>query len=91
VDAASSGGGEAVRVTGIPAGASAAVVNVVADQAVGAGFLRAQATGATVGLTTSNGNYVPGLASGTLSIVPVGPDGTISVFTSATAPTSWST
>jgi hypothetical protein len=73
--------GEAVRVLGIPAGASAAVVNVVADQAIGAGFLRAQATGAE-GLTTSNGNYVGGLASGTLSIVPVGADGTISVFTS---------
>lgn len=73
--------GETVRVTGIPAGASAAVVNVVADQAVGPGYLRAQPTGAT-GLTTSNGNYVAGLASGTLSIVPVGTDGTISVFTS---------
>jgi hypothetical protein len=57
------------------------VVNVVADQAVGSGFLRAQATGAT-GLTTSNGNYVAGLASGTLSIVPVGADGSISVLTS---------
>ena len=75
------GVGETVRVTGIPAGASAAVVNVVADQATGSGFLRVQPTGAT-GLATSNGNYVAGLASGTLSIVPVGPDGTISVFTS---------
>ena len=73
--------GETVRIEVAPAGASAAVVNVVADQAVGAGYLRAQATGVT-GLTTSNGNYVPGLASGTLSIVPVGADGTISVFTS---------
>lgn len=75
------GVGETVRVTGIPAGASAAVVNVVADQAQGSGFLRAQPTGAT-GLGTSNGNFVAGVASGTLSIVPVGPDGTISVFTS---------
>jgi len=73
--------GESVRVVGIPSGASAAVVNVVADQAVGSGFLRAQATGAT-GLTTSNGNFVAGLASGTLSIVPVGADGSISVLTS---------
>ncbi len=73
--------GESVRVVGIPAGASAAVVNVVADQAVGSGFLRAQATGAT-GLTTSNGNFVAGIASGTLSIVPVGPDGSISVLAS---------
>ncbi|MEK7423074.1 MAG: hypothetical protein AAB131_04460, partial [Actinomycetota bacterium] len=63
------------------AGAAAAVVNVVADQAVGAGYLRTQPTGAT-GLTTSNGNYIAGLASGTLSIVPVGADGTVSVFTS---------
>ena len=74
--------GEVVRVTGIPSGATAAVVNVVADQAITAGYLRTQPTGA-VGLTTSNGNYVPGLASGTLSIVPVGADGTISVFTNA--------
>ncbi len=73
--------GETVRVVGIPAGASAAVVNVVADQAAGSGFLRAQATGAT-GLTTSNGNFVAGLASGTLSIVPVGADGSISVLAS---------
>jgi hypothetical protein len=73
--------GETVRVLGIPAGASAAVVNVVADQAAGSGFLRAQATGAT-GLTTSNGNFVAGLASGTLSIVPVGADGSISVLAS---------
>ncbi|MCB1000250.1 MAG: S8 family serine peptidase [Acidimicrobiales bacterium] len=73
--------GEIVRVTGIPPTASAAVVNVVADQAVGSGFLRAQATGAS-GLTTSSGNYVAGLASGTLSIVPVGADGSISVLTS---------
>jgi Subtilase family len=72
---------ETVRVTGIPAGASAAVVNVVADQAQGSGFLRVQPTGAT-GLSTSNGNFVAGLASGTLSIVPVGSDGTISVYTS---------
>jgi hypothetical protein len=73
--------GETVRVTGIPAGASAAVVNVVADQALGSGFLRAQPTGAT-GLTTSNGNFIAGLASGTLAIVPVGADGTISIYTS---------
>ncbi len=73
--------GESVRVVGIPAGASAAVVNVVADQAVGSGFLRAQATGAA-GLPTSNGNYVAGVASGSLAIVPVGTDGSISVFTS---------
>jgi hypothetical protein len=75
------GAGETVRVTGIPTGAAAVVVNVVADQALGSGFLRVQPTGA-VGLGTSNGNYVAGLASGTLSIVPVGPDGTISVYTS---------
>jgi hypothetical protein len=73
--------GESVRVVGIPAGASAAVVNVVADQAAGSGFLRAQATGAT-GLTTSNGNFVAGLASGSLAIVPVGADGSISIVAS---------
>ncbi|CAB4559886.1 unannotated protein [freshwater metagenome] len=74
--------GDTVRVEAIPAGASAAVVNVVADQAVASGFVRTQASG-VAGLATSNGNFVPGVASGTLSIVPVGADGTISVFTSA--------
>lgn len=73
--------GEPVRVAGIPAGASAAVVNVVADQAAGSGFIRAQATGAT-GLNTSNGNFVAGLASGSLAIVPVGADGSISILAS---------
>ncbi|MBI5087974.1 MAG: S8 family serine peptidase [Actinobacteria bacterium] len=73
--------GETVRVTGIPAGATAAIVNVAADQAVASGFVRTQPTGAG-GLATSNGNFVAGVASGTLSIVPVGPDGTISVYTS---------
>jgi hypothetical protein len=75
------GAAETVRVTGIPAGATAAVVNVAADQAAGSGFLRTEPTGAQ-GLATSNGNFVAGLASGTLSIVPVGPDGTISIYTS---------
>lgn len=73
--------GETVRVTGIPAGAAAAVVNVASDRATRSGFIRTQPTGAS-GLATSNGNFVAGIASSTLSIVPVGADGTISVFTS---------
>ncbi len=70
-----------IRVPGIPVGAIAAVVNVVADRAQGNGFLRTQPTGAT-GLTTSNGNFVAGIASGTLSIVPVGANGSVSIYTS---------
>ncbi len=73
--------GGTVVVSGVPPGAAAAVVNVAADQADGPGFLRTQPTGAG-GLTTSNGNYREGLASATLSVVPVGADGTISVFSS---------
>ena len=76
--------GETVRVPGITAGAAAAVVNVTVDAAAGPGFVRTQPTGAT-GLTTSNGNFVSGVASSTLSIVPVGSDGTISVLTSNSA------
>jgi hypothetical protein len=73
--------GETVEVKLVPAGAIAAIVNVVADRAQGNGFLRTQPTGA-IGLSTSNGNFGVGPASGTLSIVPVGANGTISVFTS---------
>jgi len=75
--------GEVVRVpASVPADASALVLNVTATEAEQPGFLRAQPTGAT-GLGTANGNFVPGTDSGTMSIVPVGADGSVSVYTSA--------
>ncbi len=79
--------GEAVRVevpgsAGVPAtGVSALVVNVTATEPVGAGFLQALPTGTAPG-GTSNVNYATGETAATHAIVPLGFDGTISVFTS---------
>ncbi len=79
--------GEAVRVEvpsgiGVPtAGVSALVVNVTATEPVGAGFLQAVPTGIAAG-QTSNVNYGKGETAATHAIVPLGADGTISVFTS---------
>ena len=82
--------GEAVRVdvpaaAGVPTtGVSALVVNVTATEPAGAGYLQAQPTGAAPG-GTSNVNYAPGETAATHAIVPLGADGTISVFTSNSA------
>jgi hypothetical protein len=79
--------GEKVRVevpagSGIPAsGASALVVNVTATEASGPGFLQAIPTGNGTG-STSTVNYVTNESAATHAIVPLGADGTISVFTS---------
>ena len=80
---------ETVRVelpatSGLPAaGVAAVVVNITASEAGAEGFLRAMPTG-TAGATTSNVNYLPGANSATHAIVPLGADGTISIFTNAT-------
>lgn len=66
----------------VPPDAAAVVLNVTATEATAAGFLRVQPTGAT-GVATANGNYVPGVDSGTMSIVQLGPDGDVEVYTSA--------
>jgi len=79
---------EAVRVelpatSGLPAtGVAAVVVNITATDAGAEGFLRALPTGSAGG-TTSNVNYLPGADSATHAIVPLGADGTISIFTNA--------
>ena len=79
--------GESVRVEvpagiGVPAiGLSALVVNVTATESNGSGFLQALPTGSTPG-QTSTVNYVAGQTAATHAIVPLGADGTISVFTS---------
>jgi hypothetical protein len=79
--------GESVRIQvppgiGVPAtGLSALVVNVTATDSVGAGFLQALPTGGAQG-QTSTVNYVGGSTAATHAIVPLGADGTISVYTS---------
>jgi len=79
--------GESVRVqvpadVGVPAtGLSALVVNVTATDSIGAGFLQALPTGTAAG-QTSTVNYVAGGTAATHAIVPLGADGTISVYTS---------
>lgn len=82
------GAGESVAAarpggTAVPAsGVSALVVNVTSDDADGPGFLRAYPTG-TQGVGTSTVNYLPHVPSANTAIIPVGPDGTISVFSYA--------
>ena len=81
---------EAVRVevpadAGVPAtGVAALVVNITATEPVGAGFMQALPTGAAPG-QTSNVDYTTGETAATHAIVPLGADGTISVFTSNSA------
>ena len=66
---------------GVPTtGVSALVLNVTATEAEGSGFLRAQPT-ATVP-STSTVNYTFGIDSANTVIVPLGADGTVSIFTS---------
>jgi Subtilase family len=79
--------GESVRVEvpatiGVPTtGVSALVVNVTATESSGAGFLQALPTGTAAG-NTSTVNFVAGETAATHAIVPLGADGTISVFAS---------
>jgi hypothetical protein len=77
--------GETVQIpapASVPTTAAALVINLTAAEAKGPGFLRAQPTG-TAGASTANGNYVARVDSGTMAIVPLGADGTASIFTSA--------
>ncbi len=67
-----------------PTGVTALVVNVTATEPAGPGFMQALPTGAAPGLT-SNVNYATGETAATHAIVPLGADGTISVFTSNSA------
>jgi hypothetical protein len=82
--------GEIVKVevppgTDVPgSGVSALVVNVTATEASGPGFLQAIPTGNGTG-ATSTVNYVANENAATHAIVPLGADGTISVFTSNSA------
>ena len=77
--------GEAVGVVRPPTsavptqGVAALVMNVTATDALGAGYLRAQPGGAS-GLLYSTVNFTRGEASANSAIVPLGADGTVSVF-----------
>ena len=63
------------------AGVAALVLNVTSTQADAAGWLRAQPSGTTP-LTTSTVNYVKNTDSANTVIVPLGADGTVTIYTS---------
>jgi len=67
--------------TAVPAGAAALVLNVTSTAADSAGYLRAEASGTTP--TSSTVNYTPGVDASNTVVVPVGGDGTVSIYTSA--------
>ena len=64
-------------------GVSALVLNVTATDGAAPGFLRAEPTGTVP--ATSTVNFVEGTPSANTVIVPLGANGTVSVFTSTTA------
>lgn len=69
---------QAAGVNGIPIDASAVVVNLTATQTHDAGFLTAYASGSEKP-NASNVNYGPGQTVPNLAVVPVGPDGKITI------------
>jgi hypothetical protein len=71
--------------SGLPEDATAAVVNVSALDANAQGFIQAAAGGTLVAGESAVVNLGPGQASGGLTIVPVSPEGTIDLYTSAGA------
>ncbi len=64
-------------------GVSALVLNVTSTQATGVGFLTAKPTGSPT--LTSTVNYVANTDTANSVIVPLGTDGTVSVFTSGSS------
>ena len=62
----------------VPAGVAALVLNVTSTQAQVPGYLRAQPSGTEPGSSTVN--FVPGVDASNTVIVPVGADGTVSVW-----------
>lgn len=67
--------------SGVPAaGASAVVLNVTATEATGAGYLQVLPTGQAAFGSFSNLNLVPGQTMPNLVVVPVGSDGSVTVF-----------
>jgi hypothetical protein len=80
------GSGGSVRVqiagrSGVPAtGASAVVLNVTATDATAAGYVQVLPTGAAAFGSFSNLNLMPGQTIPNLVVVPVGADGSVTVF-----------
>lgn len=72
------GGTFRIPLTGVPAGATAVVVNLTTVDASATGWVTAWATG-TPEPGTSNVNVVPGRAVANLAVVPLGSDGTVTV------------
>jgi len=64
-------------------GVSAIVLNVTATDGISSGFLRAEPTGTVP--STSTVNFVAGTSAANTVIVPLGANGTVSVFTSTAA------
>ena len=62
----------------VPASAAALVLNVTSTDALAPGYLRAEPTGTEPGSSTVN--YVPGVDASNTVIVPLGADGTVSVY-----------
>jgi GDSL-like Lipase/Acylhydrolase family len=76
-------GRTAVVTVAVPGGADAVALNLTAVDAVDVGFLTAFGCGDDVP-AVSNVNFRPGEAVAGSAFVPVGPDGTICVYSSAT-------
>jgi len=70
--------------TGIPPDALAASLNITVNGASGPGYVRVYPCGETPP-TTSTLNYVPGTTAANAAVVGLGGDGTVCIFTSATA------
>lgn len=64
--------------TGVPADASAVVMNLTVTQPTSYGFITAYPTGSPKP-NVSNQNYVKGQTVPNLAVVPVGPDGTVTI------------
>ena len=82
-----------VQVTGlgtVPAGASAAVLNVTAVNPTASGFLTVFPAGTTMP-TVSNLNFTPGVTVANLVTVPLSSSARSRYSTTPVAPTSWST
>ncbi|MHA7200330.1 carboxypeptidase regulatory-like domain-containing protein [Arthrobacter alkaliphilus] len=74
-------------VKGIPANASAVVVNLTVTQPNSFGFLTAYASGSTKPVS-SNVNYAGGQTVPNLAVVPVGPDGKVTIANTESGPGS---
>jgi hypothetical protein len=77
------GESRSVQITGaggVPAGASAVVLNITASEGTRGGYLSVYPGNLTAVPNTSNLNFLPGQTIANLAIVPLAPDGTIKVF-----------